>query len=406
MEKAIRDSSLKKEEYEWYMVSKLGFRNLDSVTKVINSLLYDASDKTELRYLAGKILSMNKEELILSGLKDQKKYDSLLEDMERVKADDNIFLEYSRLADKGIEFIARFHDKYPDLLNQIYLPPVGLYVYGRSDCLLDFNKSFPRIAMVGARNCTEYGKKIAFDLARDFTCRGNFVVSGMAVGIDKAAHEGALSADGATIAVLGCGVDICYPRTNIGLYRDIVEEGVIISEYEAGTPAYKSNFPQRNRIISGMCEATLVVEARKRSGSLITAADALNQDRLVCAVPGRIGDPLSEGCNELLLSGASPITKPKDLYDLFEIELPKNLSLDLEKVKNNMDDSEENITYENIFLERQKNLVYSVVNLYPETMDSIIEKTGMDVASVGMITALLLMEGKLKETSPNTYIRS
>lgn len=160
MEKAIRDSSLKKEEYEWYMVSKLGFRNLDSVTKVINSLLYDASDKTELRYLAGKILSMNKEELILSGLKDQKKYDSLLEDMERVKADDNIFLEYSRLADKGIEFIARFHDKYPDLLNQIYLPPVGLYVYGRSDCLWTLISHFQELPWLELEIVQNMAKKL------------------------------------------------------------------------------------------------------------------------------------------------------------------------------------------------------------------------------------------------------
>lgn len=172
------------------------------------------------------------------------------------------------------------------------------------------------VAIVGARNCSTYGKKEALRFAGVLAENGIQIISGMALGVDSWAHIGALEAGGTTIAVLGSGIDVCYPPSHRELYHRILESGGgILSEYEPGMPALPHHFPVRNRIISALADIVLVVEARKKSGSLITASYALEQGKSIYAVPGRNGDPLSEGCNCLIADGAGVAWEPEILLE-------------------------------------------------------------------------------------------
>ena len=198
---------------------------------------------------------------------------------------------------------------YPIALKQIYDPPKELYCLGDIRLLNE-----PSISIVGAREATEYGKRIAKKLASDLSRRGVTIVSGLAKGIDSCAHEGSYNNLGKTIAVLGCGLDIIYPKENEELYKNIIKNGgLIISEFPLGTKPEKDNFPKRNRIISGISNGVVVVEAKERSGALITVDCALEQGKNVFAVPGNINSIYSEGTNNLIKEGAIPITSYKDV---------------------------------------------------------------------------------------------
>jgi DNA processing protein len=192
--------------------------------------------------------------------------------------------------------------RYPRLLRLIQNPPRRLY--WRGDLAL---ASKAAVAVVGARKATDYGKWAAANLAKTLVEYGLVVVSGMAYGIDSEAHRGALAAGGKTVAVLGCGVDVCYPSRNVRLMNEILETGLVLSEFEPGTTPRDFTFPMRNRVISGLCVATAVVEAGLHSGSLITAERAAEQGRSVYAVPGNINRAMSFGCNKLIRDGALPI---------------------------------------------------------------------------------------------------
>jgi DNA processing protein len=177
----------------------------------------------------------------------------------------------------------------------------------------------PAVAVVGARSCSSYGRSVARSLARELAASGLVVVSGMARGIDGEAHRGALDAGGVTVAVLGCGIDRNYPAAHAELARRICERGLVVSEYEPGIEPVPWRFPARNRIIAGLCRATVVVEARERSGALITADFALEEGRDVLAVPGEITSALSDGTNALLKLGAGPVTCAGDVLELFDL---------------------------------------------------------------------------------------
>jgi DNA processing protein len=203
------------------------------------------------------------------------------------------------------------------LLGAIHDPPPRLYLRGGGDPeLLDR----PSVALVGARACSSYGRSVARSIARDLAAAGLVVVSGMARGIDGEAHRGALDGSGATVAVLGCGIDRDYPAAHMELARRIGESGLVISEYEPGIEPAPWRFPARNRIIAGLCSATVVVEARERSGALITADFALEEGREVLAVPGEITSSLSAGTNALLRLGATPVTRSDDVLEIFGLE--------------------------------------------------------------------------------------
>jgi DNA processing protein len=202
----------------------------------------------------------------------------------------------------------------PDLLRAIHDPPRYLYLRGNGEPEL---LARPAVAIVGARACSPYGAQVARMLGRELAAAGLLVVSGMARGVDAEAHRGALDAGGLTVAVLGCGIDRDYPAAHAELARRICESGLVVSEYEAGVEPAQWRFPARNRIIAGLTAATVIVEARERSGALITADFALEDGREVFAVPGEITSALAAGTNRLLQQGATPLTCAEDVLELF-----------------------------------------------------------------------------------------
>lgn len=206
----------------------------------------------------------------------------------------------------------------PDYVRAMPTPPKQLHYIGNLEQLLDM----PRLAIVGSRKVSSYGKTVTLKLSREAAEQGIVIVSGLALGVDGLAHQGALEASGKTIAVLPCGLDAIYPRTHYDLARRIVEQGgALVSEYPPGTAPYKTNFLERNRIISGLSDAVLITEAAIRSGSLNTANHALEQGRTVIAVPGNITSELSGGTNNLIKAGAAPITELGDILMAMDLEL-------------------------------------------------------------------------------------
>jgi DNA processing protein len=202
----------------------------------------------------------------------------------------------------------------PELLRQIHDPPPTLFLRGGADVEVLWR---PAVAIVGARACSTYGAQVARMLGRELAASGLVVVSGLARGVDGEAHRGALDAGGVTVAVLGCGIDRDYPAAHTELARRICERGLVVSEYEPGVEPAPWRFPARNRIIAGLTAATVIVEARERSGALITADFALEDGREVFAVPGEITSMLSTGTNRLLRQGATPLTSTEDVLELF-----------------------------------------------------------------------------------------
>jgi DNA processing protein len=215
--------------------------------------------------------------------------------------------EEERMAKAGAEFITTRDPGYPRLLKEIHDPPIGLYRKGHYDF------ASPCVAIVGSRRTTLYGQAVARKLGAELGRLGFCVVSGLARGIDTAAHDGALSAGGRTAAVLGAGVDIIYPPENLELYRRIEAEGAILSEFPFGRRADRQSFAMRNRIVAGMCEATIVIESDVNGGAMITARFAGEYGRLIFAVPGRIDQNTSAGCHQLIRDGATLMTGVDDL---------------------------------------------------------------------------------------------
>ena len=215
---------------------------------------------------------------------------------------------------QGIKLLSILDDDYPQRLKNIFDPPAVLYVRGR---LPDMN-SLPAIAVVGQRKATPYGRMAAEQLGYHLSNRGVVVVSGMAHGVDGAAHTGALQGATPTVAVFGTAIDVCYPANHGGMLRQILRHGAAISEYPPGKRGQPGYFPRRNRIISGLCLGTVVVEAPKKSGSLITASLALDQGRDVFAVPANVDAASSEGCNILIQSGAKLVRSVSDILEEYE----------------------------------------------------------------------------------------
>ena len=248
-----------------------------------------------------------------------------------------------------------------------------------------------KAAVVGARRCTPYGEKYAVEFAGRLAENGVEIISGLARGIDGMGQRGALMGGGRTFAVLGSGADVCYPKEHIGLYTDILEQGGgILSEYPPGTPPVPQNFPPRNRIISGLADAVLVIEARERSGSLITADMALEQGRDVYALPGPVNSELSRGCNRLIQQGAGILISPEALLEEWNLPCarPVQKSGKNEKV-----------------LETPENLVYSCLGLYPKNIDSLAQETKLGVRELMNALITLELQGSIKEISKNFYIR-
>ena len=246
---------------------------------------------------------------------------------------------------------------YPARLKELPGMPKQLYYIGSFP-----DDAKPTAAIVGARLCSPYGRIQAFNYGKFLSEHGVQVISGMAAGIDAEGHKGALEGGTPTFAVLGNGVDICYPSSSRGIYRRIPEKnGGIISEYEPGTKGRAYYFPARNRIISGLADLVLVVEAKEKSGSLITAACALEQGKMVYAIPGAVNDALSRGCHKLIYDGAGIAYSPEILLDEWGLSVKKMTNL-----------SEKN----KLGLATDLDLVYSCLDLRPKNLDHIDQKTG------------------------------
>ena len=221
-----------------------------------------------------------------------------------------------RLASLGVRWVPRADPGYPGRLRSIHDPPIGLFVRGGGSVDL---LARPCVAIVGARACSQYGVDVATMIGSQLARSGVLVISGLARGIDGAAHRGALRS-GRTAAVLGCGIDRDYPRAHASLAAEIATDGLILSEYAPGVEPAPWRFPARNRIVAGLADATVVVEARLRSGALITADLALEEGREVLAVPGEITSHLSAGSNGLLRLGAIPVTAASDVLEVLGVE--------------------------------------------------------------------------------------
>ena len=219
--------------------------------------------------------------------------------------------ELSRMVEANASFVSCDQPNYPEVLKTIYDPPIGFYQKGP----FLFADKQPAIAIVGSRNTTLYGLRVARSFAQRLASMGFCIVSGMARGVDTAAHEGALEASGDTVAVLGNGLDIIYPPENLDLYRRIEAKGAVISEFCFGRRADRQTFPMRNRIVSGLCDGVLVVESDRSGGSMITAKFAAEQNRQVYAIPGRIDQSTSRGCHQLIKEGAILTTSVDDILD-------------------------------------------------------------------------------------------
>lgn len=247
---------------------------------------------------------------------------------------------YERCIKENIKIITSHCEKYPKNLLFIDNKPYVLYYKGKMPAEIGVDDKY-LFSVVGSRHCSAYGRIIAYKFSNALSRCGIGIVSGMARGIDSEAHRGALSSNGYTIAVLGCGVDKIYPKEHLTLYNKISETGCVLSEYYPGYPIYKSNFPARNRIISGLSKGLLVVEATEKSGALITVNTAIEQGRSVMAIPGNINSDTSAGCNLLIREGAILITSYGEILD--ELNIKYNESSDSEVWINGLSGSEADV---------------------------------------------------------------
>ncbi len=296
--------------------------------------------------------------------------------LKRSKAQWDFEREAQELSSKGIRFVSCRSSDFPQKLRDIPDPPFGIYVRGS---LPDPDR--PAVSIVGARMCSDYGRYMARQFGRDLALAGVQVISGMARGIDGIAQGAALAAGGTSFAVLGCGPDICYPEENIKVYEALLERGGIISEFPPGTKPVANFFPMRNRIISALSDVLLVVEARKKSGTSITVDTALEQGKEVLAVPGRVTDRLSDGCNNLISQGAGIAIRAEDVLDrLWQCAGGKEKpSPDKSSVSPRSDEAAESPAAgeDDEMQEREKSLdeeILDIVDIIPVSMTSIMEE--------------------------------
>ncbi|MBR6474168.1 MAG: DNA-processing protein DprA [Lachnospiraceae bacterium] len=310
--------------------------------------------------------------------------------------------EMEKFIRAGIGFVTVNEKEYPDRLRNIPDAPPFLFYRGE----LPLNDK-PAVAMVGSRKCSIYGREMCMKFSYELAAAGIEIISGMAAGVDGFAHRGAIKAEGKTFAVLGCGVDVCYPSMNRDIFdtlsgkrdeeKTVGEKksyGGIISEYYPGDKALPYNFPQRNRIISGLCDILLVVEAGKKSGTFITVDHALEQGREIFAIPGRIGDTVSDGCNSLIKNGAMMATEPEDIIEELKSHYEMLLSVEKKRKKT---------VKEKLSAEEKE--VYDRLEPVPIGINEISGLTGVGYEKLTGILISLELKGLIKEAGKNLYIR-
>ena len=296
--------------------------------------------------------------------------------------------ERHRVDELGLRIVTQADSEYPPALREIYDPPLCLYIKGK------IPETWPRgIGVVGSRETSHYGLETAKKLSYQLAYAGVPVISGLARGIDTAAHLAALAAKGTTWAVLGCGLDLMYPPENDGLAARIVESGgCLISELPLGTAPDKTTFPMRNRIVSGLSFGVLVVEAGRQSGALITARQALEQGRQVFAVPGRIDNPLAQGCHRLIKDGAKLVEGAEDVLTELEFLFPREAVATARAFPANLTPEEEK--------------VYAAIELDETPIDLITQKTGLPSGGVSSTLLRLEMRKLVKQLPGKVFVRT
>lgn len=300
--------------------------------------------------------------------------------------------ELKRIADFGCHIISQADPEYPELLRQIYDPPLVLYVKGTLS-----SKDKNSVAIVGSRMTTPYGIESARRLGYQLAYVGVTIVSGGARGIDTAAHQGALTAKGRTIVVLGTGINLVFPPENIELFERIAANGAIISQFPFNRPADKQTFPIRNRIVAGMTLSTLVVEANLTSNTLITANFAIEYGRQVFAVPGRIDSPRSKGCHDLIKKGAKLCESAEDILSEFEYLFPAT---------NRPPTPGETGVLPALELSTNEQQVYDCLDHEEVNMDEVIRKTGLPSSAVSVALLSLEMKRLAKQLPGKLFVRN
>jgi DNA processing protein len=305
--------------------------------------------------------------------------------------------QLARAEKLGIRILTPSEVEYPSQLKEIYAPPPVLYVKGSTDV---FKKH--AVAIVGTRRFTEYGKNVTMSLVKDLVRKNLVIVSGLAHGIDTVAHKTCLENGGETIAVLGCGIDTCYPRENLELSERIAKSGAVVSEFALGTQPENFNFPRRNRIISGLSAGVAVIEAPIKSGSLITANYALQQGRDVFAVPGSIFSPNSQGPFNLIRDGAVPISCAADIIE--SISQVGNFTITA--VKKNAGGLTGVAKMPLDLLSAPERKVYDGIGETPLRIDEIADTTGKPLADMFDVLLSLELKGFIKQVSGQQYLRA
>ena len=332
----------------------------------------------------------------LSKILSRKKAESI----ERSRYSWNFDEERKKLSDKGVRFVSRIDPEFPEKLKSIPNAPFAIYVKGRLP-----DPAIPSVSIVGARMCSEYGRYMARQFGRGLALAGVQVISGMARGIDGIAQGAALEAGGTSFGVMGCGVDVCYPPENKVIYDALLQNGGAISEYPPGTQPLANFFPTRNRIISALSDVLLVVEARQKSGTQITVDTALEQGREVLAVPGRVTDRLSDGCNFLISQGAGVAICVEDVLDrLWSVKgsteiLAQQVDESEAESDNEMSETKE-LTLEDKIME--------IVDIIPVSTSYIAEelfKKGENVSVPALMTTLMDMTFCGKIAQNGAYYR-
>lgn len=300
--------------------------------------------------------------------------------------------ELKRIADFGCRIVTQADPEYPELLKQIYDPPIVLYVKGE---LLAKDKN--AVAMVGSRLTTHYGIEAARKLAYQLAYLGVTVVSGGARGIDSAAHQGALSAKGRTIAVLGTGINLVTPPENAKLFEQIAANGAVITQFPFNRPGDKQSFPIRNRIVAGMTLGTVVVEANLTSGALITANFANEYGRQVFAVPGRIDSPRSKGCHDLIKKGAKLCEGAEDILSEFEYLFPPS---------NRPPGAAETGVLPALELSENEQKVYDTLDSEEVSIDDVIRKSGLPSSAVSVALLSLEMKRLVRQLPGKLFVRN
>ncbi len=348
---------------------------VDSLGAVSIRRLYEHFQSFEAIY------NIEERQLVESRILKARQIDSLLSWKNKAAS---CFRTYENLEKQRIRFVTFLDEAYPERLKQIYDYPAGLFVRGRLP-----KDSCPSVAIVGARGCSEYGEQLAEEFSRALAAKQIQIISGLALGIDGAAHRGALKAKGGmTYGVMGCGVNICYPPSNYELYRAMIQKGGVLSEFVPGTNPAARHFPMRNRLISGLADVILVVEAKEHSGSLITAELGLDQGKDIFAIPGRVTDHLSAGCNQLIAQGAHMANSPDDILSCLGIKHQKSMFLCEKNIKS---------------LAKKEKMVYSCLDFRPKHLDEIVTGCGLPVTECMGILLELELDGYVFRSANHYY---